>query len=215
MKIEAAVVQDHETGLGRVAGQPGSDLEPADRYMALAARLNFLVEGFHLVAIDDRVRFRSVINQANGIVREDPVEVHFRWANQLLPDAAAILEARHVARRLFQDLDNLFLAVQMVVLGQLQSAGRVAQTLSRFQAAQIVEEPAATGKHELAVPFHFQESQGLAHFPVAKRRLGSGVFIQETAYDLLAPVLEHVNVGIASCPEIAEELLAANFKKGV
>ncbi len=126
MKVEPAEVHDHEAGLGLVPGAPGPGSQPAGGQVAVAPRANLLVEDLDIVgihAVGHRVVGRTV-DQADGVVSQNPVEIDDRGPDDLVPDPAAVAELRQVAGRGGQRLDEtgLEIAVERTCQSQRRAA---------------------------------------------------------------------------------------------
>ena len=203
MEVEAAVVDDDEGRLGHLPRLVRADPEPADGQVAGAPAPDLLVEDLEVERVEPAVRVRRV-DQADRRVRQDPVEVDHRGADQIAPDPPAVLELRQVARRQLERLDELLLAVAAEGPRKVDRPRRVVEALGRLQPADLVEEPAATGVHEHRVALHLEQPEHVADLGIVE--VGVPVAAEEKADSLRVAVEDHVDVGVPRLPGIGEAL---------
>ncbi len=123
MEVEPAEVDDHEASLGLVPGaaRPGS--QPADGQVTAAPRAYLLVEDLQVVGVNaaaNRVVGRPV-DQADGVMSQDPVEIDDRGPDDLVPDPGPVAELREIARRGGQRLDERRLQIAVERAGECQA----------------------------------------------------------------------------------------------
>src|SRR5262245_24815467 len=111
MKVKAAVVQDDKAGLCIVPRQAGVHLQSADCQMRIAPAAYLLVQGFDIVAVEPRLPFRSAVDQTDGVMRQDTLEIDFGGANQSLPHPATVLEPSQIARSFFQGAEKVLFRI--------------------------------------------------------------------------------------------------------
>ncbi len=96
--------------------------------------------------------------------------------------------------------------------GKLEDASGVGDDLDRLDAGDIVKEPAAACVHELGVALHLHQLQSAN--ALARIESVAGVVAQEFFDGFRGAVEDHVNVGVASGPDIAEETAAFALCEG-
>src|SRR5579859_7240300 len=130
-------------------------------------------------------------------------EVHKRWSNQCVIDSSAVVELRNVALGVGQQLQELRLWIYFRSNGrQLNHACGILKNLQRFNSADLIEEPAATGVHEQGMALHLQQLECLHGF--YSRELPLRVLFKEDPQACRGPVQNHVDIIVAGCPGVTQ-----------
>ena len=88
---------------------------------------------------------------------------------------------------------------------QLQCPGGVGNHLHCLDPGNVVEEPAAACVHELRVALHLHELHGAD----AAQLRSSGVLLmieEKSLLDLVAAIQDHIDIAVARCPHVGEQL---------
>ena len=123
MEVEPAEVDDHEVRFGLVPGAARPGPQPADSQVTFAPRANLLVEDLHVVGVNAAANLvvGRPVDQADGVMSQDPVEIDDRGPDDLVPDPGPVAEPREIAWRGGQRLDERRLEIAMERAGECQA----------------------------------------------------------------------------------------------
>ena len=198
-----------------LAGDGADDLHPAQGEPSATGAVHIVGVAPDAVAEEVGLLGEGGEDRADGVVSRNLLQSQLLCGDLLQVDFGAVAGCGHVGVGLGHAgqkgrLERRGLLAEDLSR-QLQHARGVGDDLHRFDAGDIVEEPAATGVHELGVALHLHQFQGayaLRHGEDAQL-----VLAEESLHGLRAVVEHGLDIFVARLPDIFEELGALGLRQ--
>ncbi len=210
-------MQHGEADLFGFFGDPRADAGAAQRHLA-AARGEDLVGVAMEIEAEEFAVFRVIAEDgADGIVGADLFQADLHAGDVVLIDLGSGADLGQIALGGGEDFEEPWFELCSggpKELGrELQDAAGVGDDLDRLDAGDLVEEPSATGVHELGVAFELEEIENEDTFRGRERahgmlgeeavnRTDGGTAVGVREGDGLLATEDDLDVGIAGGPEI-------------